>query len=42
MEYPVARKITSIGYNNGVAGFFLPEGFTPIQIWGEETGAYDA
>ena len=42
MEYPVARKVTSIGYNNGVAGILSSGRIYTYSDLGEETGAYDA
>ena len=42
MEYPVARKVTSIGYNNGVAGIVSSGRIYTYSDLGEETGAYDA
>ena len=37
MEYPVARKVTSIGYNNGVAGILSSGRIYTYSDLGEET-----
>ena len=38
----MARKVTSIGYNNGVAGILSSGRIYTYSDLGEETGAYDA
>lgn len=42
MEYPVPWKVTSIGYNNGVAGILSAGKIYTYSDLGEETGVFDA